>query len=160
MATTTEIALPDASTRENYRWFLPLTSRWQDNDIYGHINNVIYYAYFDTVANVYLIQACGLDIHAGDEIGYIVHSQCHYKSSLAFPDSLEGGLRVNRIGNSSVEYGIAIFRQGETQASAHGTFTHVFVNRLSQRPTAISGRLLDGLAAIRVDAPASTQERR
>lgn len=139
----------DPMLRDSYRWFLPLTTRWMDNDIYGHINNVIYYAYFDTVANNYLIAECGLDIHAGREIGYIVHSQCHYKQGLAFPDRLEGGLRVNRIGTSSVEYGIAIFKQGNSAASAWGTFTHVFVDRESERPTPIAGRLLAGLERVR-----------
>lgn len=139
----------DPQRRDSYRWFLPLTTRWQDNDVYGHINNVHYYAYFDTVANVYLIRECGLDIHAGEVIGYIVHSQCHYRSALAFPDAIEGGLRVNRIGTSSVEYGIAIFRDGDDKASAHGTFTHVFVERGSERPTPIAGQLRDGLERIR-----------
>ncbi len=122
-----------------------------DNDIYGHINNVIYYSYFDTVANTYLIRECGLDIHGGETVGYIVQSQCFYKSSLAFPDQLEGGLRVNRIGNSSVEYGIAIFKAGEATASAHGTFTHVFVDRKSERPSPIAGRLRAGLCSVQVD---------
>jgi len=142
--------LPESMQRESYRWFLPLTTRWMDNDIYGHINNVIYYAYFDTVANCYLIEQCDLDIHTGHEIGYIVHSQCHYKSAIAYPDQLEGGLRVNRIGNSSVEYGIAIFKRGDSRASAFGTFTHVFVNRATERPAPITGALLDGLNKIRV----------
>ncbi|MFT3930955.1 MAG: thioesterase family protein [Spongiibacteraceae bacterium] len=141
-------AARDPELRESYRWFLPLTTRWMDNDIYGHINNVIYYAYFDTIANTYLIHECGLDIHRGDEIGYIVHSQCHYKSGLAYPDRLEGGLRVNRIGNSSVEYGIAVFKMGTTIAAAHGTFTHVFVDRTSERPRPLSPHLREGLTRL------------
>jgi acyl-CoA thioester hydrolase len=140
---TTE--LPDPLHRENYRWFLPLTTRWLDNDIYGHINNVNYYAYFDTVANTYLISHCGLDIRAGDVIGYIVHSECFYKSALAYPDLLDGGFRVNRIGNSSVQYGIAIFNKDSQAASAYGTVTHVFVNRQTQRPVPISAQLRLGL---------------
>lgn len=146
MATTVE--LPDPAQRDNYRWYLPLTTRWMDNDIYGHINNVIYYAYFDTIANAYLINECGLDIHNGNEIGYIVHSQCHYKSSLAYPDRLEGALRVNRIGNSSVEYGIALFKAESYTAAAHGTFTHVFVDRTSERPRPLSDTLRAGLTKI------------
>ncbi len=142
--------LPDPMLRRSYRWFLPLNTRWMDNDIYGHINNVVYYAYFDTVANSYLIRHCGLDIHSGNEIGYIVHSQCHYKRGLAFPEPLDGGLRVNRIGNSSVEYGIAIFGRDQESAGAYGTFTHVFVDRESERPCGIRGQLRDGLAAIDV----------
>lgn len=140
-----ESNVPAPDNRENYRWFLPLTTRWMDNDIYGHINNVNYYSYFDTIANTYLIHSCGLDIHQGEVIGYIVHSECFYKSALAFPESLEGALRVNRIGNSSVQYGLAIFKQGAEEASAHGTFTHVFVDRNSERPVSISGRLREGL---------------
>lgn len=150
---TAQTDLPDPLQHDSYRWFLPLTTRWIDNDVYGHINNVVYYAYFDTVANVYLIRHCGLEIHSGRTIGYIVHSQCHYRRGLAFPDRLEGALRVNRIGNSSVEYGIAIFREGERQASAHGTFTHVFVERATERPTPIDGALRDGLRDIQVAAP-------
>jgi acyl-CoA thioester hydrolase len=142
--------LPDPCLRENYRWSMPLTTRWMDNDIYGHINNVIYYAYFDTVANAYLINECGLDIHTGTEIGYIVHSQCHYKSGLAYPDRLDGALRVNRIGNSSVEYGIAIFKSDSSTAAAHGTFTHVFVERSSERPRPLSDTLRTGLTKILV----------
>jgi len=135
----------EAMKRENYRWFTDISTRWMDNDIYGHINNVNYYSYFDTVANAYLIQHGGLDIHQGDVVGYIVHSQCFYRSPLAFPQRLEGGLRVNRIGNSSVEYGLAIFSQGSGDASAHGTVTHVFVDRASERPVPIAGLLRQGL---------------
>lgn len=145
---TSTAELPDPTQRENYRWTLPLTTRWMDNDIYGHINNVIYYAYFDTVANAYLIDECGLDIHNGNEIGYIVHSQCHYKSGLAYPDRLDGALRVNRIGNSSVEYGIAILKADSSTAAAHGTFTHVFVDRISERPRPLSDSLRSGLTKI------------
>lgn len=149
---TTQLELPDPSQHENYRWYLPLTTRWMDNDIYGHINNVIYYAYFDTIANTYLINECGLDIQNGSEIGYIVHSQCHYKSSLAYPDRLEGALRVNRIGNSSVEYGIGIFKTDSLIAAAHGTFTHVFVDRVSERPRPLSDALRNGLTKILASA--------
>ncbi|TGD74308.1 acyl-CoA thioesterase [Mangrovimicrobium sediminis] len=146
----TENSLPDPGLRENYRWYLALNTRWMDNDVYGHINNVTYYSYFDTVANTFLIRECGLDIHGGGSVGYVVHSECHYKSALAFPQHLEGGLRVNRIGTSSVQYGIAIFHAGSQQASAHGTFTHVFVDRDNERPTPIEGRLREGLERLRV----------
>ncbi len=146
----TNVELPHPAQRLNYRWYMPLTTRWLDNDIYGHINNVIYYAYFDTVANTYLIDECGLDIHHGSEIGYIVHSQCHYKSGLAYPDRIDGALRVNRIGNSSVEYGIAIFKENSATAAAHGTFTHVFVDRKSEQPRPLSETLRAGLTKISV----------
>lgn len=131
--------------RGNYHWFMAITTRWMDNDIYGHINNVAYYSYFDTVANRYLIEEGGLDIHQGNSIGYVVRSECHYKSAVAFPDALEGGLRVNRLGTSSVEYGIAIFRKGENRACAYGTFTHVFVDPASERPVAIGGEMRKAL---------------
>ncbi len=144
--------LPDPTQRDNYRWYLAMGTRWLDNDIYGHVNNVTYYSYFDTVANSYLIREGGLDIHDGDRIGYVVHSECHYSSSLAFPQHIEGALRVNRIGNSSVQYGIAIFRAGSQVASAHGTFTHVFVDRQTERPTAIEGQLRQALEHLLVGA--------
>ncbi len=147
---TATLALPDPVQRASYRWYLPITTRWMDNDIYGHINNVVYYAYFDTIANAYLIGECGLDMRNGDEIGYVVHSQCHYRAGIAYPDRLEGALRVNRIGNSSVEYGIAIFSAGAAEAAAHGTFTHVFVERASERPRALSNALRSGLTKILV----------
>jgi len=132
-------------SREDYAFFLPITTRWMDNDVYGHVNNVTYYSYFDTVANSYLINEGKLDIHSGDTIGFVVNSQCDYHSAIAFPDELEGALRVNRLGNSSVEYGIGIFRKGEALAAADGTFTHVFVTRDSQRPTPIPPELRTAL---------------
>ncbi|MAZ88031.1 MAG: thioesterase [Cellvibrionaceae bacterium] len=124
-------------TRDDFGFLLPITTRWMDNDVYGHVNNVTYYSYFDTIANSYLIEQAELDIHNGDTIGFVVNSQCNYHSAIAFPDQLEGGLRVNRIGNSSVEYGIGIFKRGENEVVADGTFTHVFVKRESQRPAPI-----------------------
>lgn len=142
---------PQDLLREHYRWFTPITLRWMDNDVYGHANNVNYYSWFDTIANSFLIQHCGLDIHRGKEIGYIVHSECFYRSAVAFPDTLDGAFRVNRLGNSSVEYGLAIFRQGENSAAAHGRFTHVFVNRETEKPVPIAGGLRDTLAEMIVD---------
>lgn len=127
----------NALSRCGYHYFLPITTRWMDNDIYGHVNNVVYYAYFDTIANHFLIVEGGLDIHDGEIVGFVVNSQCSYHSPIAYPERVEGGFRVNRLGNSSVEYGIAIFKEGEEQACAAGSFTHVFVDRRSQRPTPI-----------------------
>ncbi len=135
-------------TRDDYQFFMPITTRWMDNDVYGHVNNVTYYSYFDTVANTYLIHEGKLDIHGGDTIGFVVNSQCSYHSAIAFPDELEGALRVNRLGNSSVEYGIGVFRKGEVVAAADGTFTHVFVKRDSQRPTPIPALLRAALEKI------------
>ena len=136
--------------RESYRYFLPITTRWMDNDLYGHVNNVVYYSYFDTIANHFLIKQGGLDIHDGDIVGFVVNSQCSYKSAIAYPEPIEGGFRVNRLGNSSVEYGIAIFKEGSDSACAVGTFTHVFVDRASQRPTPIPERLRAALESVLV----------
>lgn len=134
--------------RGDYGFFLPITTRWMDNDLYGHVNNVTYYSYFDTVANAYLIEVGGLDIHRGDTIGFVVSSRCDYHRAIAYPERIEGALRVNRLGNSSVEYGIGIFRPGEQDACASGTFTHVFVTRDSQRPTPIPEALRSALARL------------
>jgi len=145
--------MSDASLdRGNYRYFLPITTRWMDNDLYGHVNNVTYYSYFDTIANHYLITQGGLDIHSGPVIGYVVNSQCNYKSAIAYPEQIEGGFRVNRLGNSSVEYGIAIFKAGADQACAFGTFTHVFVDRQTERPTPIPAQLRAALERVLVAA--------
>ncbi len=132
--------------RADYFYFQPISTRWSDNDIYGHINNVTYYSYFDSVANHFLINEGGLDIHAGDIIGLVVNSGCSYHKPLAYPEKLHGALRVNKLGNSSVEYGLAIFREGEDAAAAEGYFTHVFVDRQSRRPTPIPEKLRAALA--------------
>ena len=136
--------------RDAYRVFYPLNTRWSDNDIYGHINNVVYYSYFDFVANRYLIETGGLDIAAADIVGFVVSSGCDYHAPAAYPDALEGGLRVDRLGNSSVQYGIAIFRAGEREALAHGHFVHVFVERASNRAVPIPAPLRKALEAIAV----------
>lgn len=137
-------------TRDQYRAFFAIDTRWMDNDIYGHVNNVTYYSYFDSAANRYLIEHCGLDIHEGNVIGFVVNSGCQYLAPIAFPDKLEAGVRVDRLGNSSVQYGIAIFRAGETQAVAHGHFVHVFVERATQKSVPIPAAMRAGLAAILV----------
>src|SRR5210317_141923 len=116
-------------TRADYQMFYPITTRWSDNDIYGHVNNVTYYSYFDTAANRYLIEEGGLDINDGSIVGYVVNSGCEYHAPITYPELIEAGVRVDRLGNSSVQYGIAIFKQGEEQAAAHGHFVHVFVER-------------------------------
>ncbi|MGK8437470.1 acyl-CoA thioesterase [Ectopseudomonas hydrolytica] len=123
--------------RGDYRHFQPITTRWHDNDIYGHVNNVTYYSYFDSAVNAYLIAAGGLDIQAGEVVGFVVSSACDYFASITFPDAIEVGLRVGKLGNSSVQYELAIFRAGEEQACAAGRFVHVFVDRQSNRPVSI-----------------------
>ena len=140
----------ETHSRQDYRWFQTLDTRWMDNDVYGHVNNVIYYSWFDTVANNFLITEGGIGIHNGDRIGYIVHSQCSYKRAIAYPEPVEVGLRVNRLGNSSVEYGIGIFKDQVAEAAAYGTFTHVFVDRATERPAAIEGKLRQALESVLV----------
>ena len=134
--------------RSDYPYFTAISTRWSDNDIYGHVNNVIYYSYFDSVANHFLIHRGGLDIHHGNMIGLVVNSSCQYHKPLAYPDKLAGGLRVNRLGNSSVEYGLAIFRDGDEEAAAEGYFIHVFVDRHSRKPTPIPDALRNALQEI------------
>ena len=123
----------------NYRYFLSITTRWMDNDVYGHINNVTYYSYFDTVANHFLITEGGLDIHHSPVIALVVESQCTYRAPVAYPDRLRAGLRVDKLGNRSVTYGVAIFTDTDTdtEAVAHGQFVHVFVDRQSRRAVPI-----------------------
>lgn len=135
-------------SREHYHFFLPISTRWHDNDVYGHVNNVTYYSYFDSVANAYLIEHGKLDIHHGSIIGLVVNSGCQYHAAVAFPDKLEGGLRVNRLGTSSVEYGIGVFKEGNSDAAAEGHFVHVFVDRESRRPVPIPEELRKALTEI------------
>lgn len=120
--------------RSAYKHFLPLQTRWADNDIYGHVNNVAYYGYFDTIVNEYLIAEGALDIHKGAVIGLVVETGCRYFAPLEFPQKLEGALRVAKIGNSSVRYELAVFKEGESAPAAEGHFVHVYVDRETRRP--------------------------
>jgi len=135
-------------TRALYRRFLPIPTRWMDNDVYGHVNNVVYYAYFDTVINQYLIAEGGLDIAGGGVIGLCVESHCAYARPVAFPDVLDAGLRVAHLGTSSVKYEIGIFAAGEDEASAHGWFVHVFVDRATRKPTPLPASMRSALERI------------
>lgn len=128
-------------TRRDYKVYYPISTRWSDNDIYGHVNNVAYYSYFDTAANRYLIEEGGLDISDGSIVGYVVNSGCEYHAPVTYPEAIEAGVRVDRLGNSSVQYGIAIFREGEDNAAAHGHFVHVFVDREKDRSVPIPPNL-------------------
>ena len=121
-------------SRAEYPHYTSLPTRWMDNDIYGHVNNALYYAFFDTVINEYLIAEGGLDITAGKVVAFAAESQCRYFRALAFPGVIEIGLRVGKLGNSSVRYELAIFKQGEPFASAAGYFVHVFIDREAQKP--------------------------
>jgi acyl-CoA thioester hydrolase len=124
-------------TRDAYPHILPIQTRWMDNDIYGHVNNVTYYSYFDTVVNCYLIDQGGLDIQDGAVVGFAVETTCRFFKSVAYPEKLSAGLRVGKLGNSSVRYEIAIFKEGDDEAAAAGHFVHVFVDRTTDRPTPI-----------------------
>lgn len=128
---------PALPGRSDYPHFLAIPTRWMDNDVYGHVNNVVYYSYFDTVINEHLIREGGLDIHDGRIVGYCVESQCRYLAPIAFPETIEAGLRVAHLGKSSVRYEIGLFHQGEAQPAAVGYFVHVFVDREQNKPTAI-----------------------
>ncbi len=135
---------PQPLPRAAYRRFVPLATRWLDNDAYGHLNNVVYYALFDTAVNGLLIDAGVLDIAVGEVVGFVVETRCNYFSPLAYPQALEAGIRVGRIGASSVRYEIGIFAAGAAQTAARGHFVHVYVHRATERPVlALPDRLLN-----------------
>jgi acyl-CoA thioester hydrolase len=127
--------------RVHYPYFLAIPTRWMDNDTYGHVNNVTYYSYFDTVVNEHLVRAGGLDIHRALAIGLVVETSCRFHRPLSFPDTIDAGLRVAAIGNSSVAYEIALFRSGDEAPAATGRFVHVWVDRATQRPTLVPARV-------------------
>tara|TARA_B100000767_G_C19775623_1_gene542410 strand:+ start:5544 stop:6002 length:459 start_codon:yes stop_codon:yes gene_type:complete len=133
------------NNRISYKYFHTITTRWMDNDIYGHVNNVTYYSYFDTTVNQYLIDCAGINIQKDTVVGYVVNSQCEYFSGIAYPDQIEVGLRVNETGNSSVTYGLAAFKKGETTPCAIGSFVHVFVNRMENKPVSIPLKIRESL---------------
>lgn len=139
---------PAIGRRADYRHFMPIQTRWMDNDLYGHVNNVVYYAYFDTLLNRYLIDAGGLDIHNGPIIGLAVETLCRFHKSIAYPETIDAGLRIGKLGTSSVRYEIGLFGGGEDTARAEGHFVHVFVDRATQRPVPIPDRMRQALAAI------------
>lgn len=139
-------------TRVGFRHFLAVPTRWMDNDIYGHVNNVVYYSYFDTVINEYLIREGGLDIHRSPVIGIAVETQCRFHRSLSFPETIDAGLRVGHLGRSSVRYEIGLFRQGEDKPAAVGHFVHVFVDRESQKPTHIPDSIRNCLERLKLAA--------
>jgi len=125
---------PTAHTRAQYRHFLPIQTRWSDNDAYGHVNNVVYYSWFDTVVNEYLIAAGALEIQSSPVVGLVVETQCNYFSELAFPQRVDAGLRVAHAGRSSVRYELALFGALADTAAAQGHFIHVYVDRATRRP--------------------------
>ncbi len=138
-----------AAARERYPHMMSIPTRWADNDIYGHVNNVEYYAFFDTVINDWLIREGGLDIHHGSVIGLCAESHCRYLAAAAFPDVIEAALRVGHLGRSSVRYELALFRAGDPDPLAVGWFVHVFVERESRRPMPIPPEVRDALVRLR-----------
>ena len=148
----TDCTQEPAPRRAGYRFFLSIPTRWMDNDIYGHVNNVVYYSYFDTAVNEHLIRAGGLDIRDGMVIGVVVETSCRFHKALSFPEVVDAGMRVTKLGNSSVRYEIALFRSGEDEPAATGHFVHVWVDRVDRRPTPMPAGVRAALTALLVPA--------
>lgn len=129
---------PVAPVRADFLTFRQISTRWMDNDVYGHVNNAVYYSFFDTAVSGWLVDHGIVDYVDGTTIGLAVESQCSYFAPISFPDRIEAGVRVERIGNSSVRYGVGIFRNDETDAAASGNFTHVYVDRKTRRPVKLT----------------------
>lgn len=137
--------------RNAYRAATAITTRWADNDIYGHVNNAVYYFYFDTAVNQYLVEQGVLDMHHGAVIGLVVETGCSYFAPIAFPDRIHAGIRVDRIGTSSVRYAVGLFRNEDDEASAAGHFTHVYVDRETRRPVPLPADFRAALEAIAIE---------
>ena len=137
--------------RHAYPFFSRITTRWMDNDLYGHINNVVYYSFFDTAVNTYLIERGVLDIHGGGVIGLVVETHCNFFAPLQYPEMVEAGLRVARVGTSSVRYEIGLFADAAVSSAASGYFVHVYVDRATRRPVALPAALVAALAPLRTD---------
>ncbi|RKG35475.1 acyl-CoA thioesterase [Acinetobacter guerrae] len=145
-----ESTKPIRRTRDQFHFFLNIQTRWADNDIYGHVNNVTYYSYFDTAANSLLIQHAGFDIHQSPIIGLVVDSACSFFQELSFPESIEVGVAIAKIGNSSLRYELAIFKQHHIEPSAQGHFVHVFVDRENRKSTAVPDAMRKALEFYRL----------
>lgn len=139
---------PAAETRAAFASFTQITTRWMDNDVYAHVNNVVYYSFFDTAVNQYLIESGCLDIRTSSEIGLVVETSCRYFSPIAFPDRVAAGVRVAHCGRSSVRYEVGLFRNDEDVAAAQGHFVHVYVDRATNRPVPLSDALRRALAPL------------
>lgn len=142
---------PQAEPASAYRIFRPIGTRWSDNDVYGHVNNVVYYSWFDTAVNGYLIDSGAIDIHAGPVIGLVIETQCNYFSPLSFPQPVVAGIRVAHVGSSSVRYEVGLFGGPESEAltAAKGHFIHVYVDRQTRRPVPLPSRLLTVLETLK-----------
>jgi acyl-CoA thioester hydrolase len=143
---------PQAEPRHAYPFFTRVTTRWMDNDVYGHINNAVYYSFFDTAVNSYLIERGAIDIHAGPVIGLVVATHCNFFAPLQYPQAVEAGVRVGRMGSSSVRYEIGLFADAAPTCAASGHFVHVYVGRATRRPAALPAELLAALSPLRVNA--------
>ena len=139
---------PQAGQRADFPHFHPIQTRWMDNDVYGHVNNVVYYSWFDTAVNHYLVQQGVLDIERGGVIGLVIETHCNYFASVAFPDAIEVGVRVAHMGRSSVRYELGIFKAGEELTAARGHFVHVYVDRATRRPVELPATLRQALASL------------
>lgn len=143
----------DRPTRSAFRHFVDIPTRWGDNDVYGHVNNVVYYSYFDTAVNRHLIEAGGLDIHGGAAIGLVVETRCQFHAALAFPDLVQAGLTVTKLGRSSVTYAIGLFQGEAREAAALGHFVHVWVDRDTRRPVPVPAAIRAALEPLQGEAP-------
>ncbi len=141
---------PIAESRSAYRYFRDITTRWMDNDVYAHVNNVVYYSWFDTVVNAWLLEQKVLDFVESPTVGLVVETGCSYFSSIAFPDIVRAGLRVAHLGNSSVRYEVGLFANDNEVASAQGHFLHVYVDRVTRRPVPLPADLRRVLESIAV----------
>lgn len=149
MNSTPKPSRPARTTRADYRVFRAIPTRWADNDVYGHVNNVVYYGWFDTAVNGWLVENGLLDIGSSEIVGLVVETSCSYLESVAFPEEVEIGIAVAALGRSSVTYQVGVFRKGGDVAIAQGRFTHVYVTRADQRPTPIPERARARMEAIR-----------
>ena len=141
---------PQPEPRAAYQAFRNIATRWSDNDLYGHVNNVVYYSWFDTAVNGLLIERGALDIHAGKVIGLVVETRCNYFAPLAFPQAVVAGIRVGNIGSSSVRYEIGLFADDEHDiCAAKGHFIHVYVDRITRQPVALPPQLLSVLETLK-----------
>jgi acyl-CoA thioester hydrolase len=138
--------------RADYRYFLTIPTRWMDNDVYGHVNNVTYYSYFDTVVNEHLVHEGSLDFHRAPVIGLVVETSCRFHRPLSFPQTIDAGLRVAKLGTTSVTYEIGLFRAGDELPAATGRFVHVWVERATQRPTPVPERIRAALSPLVISA--------
>jgi acyl-CoA thioester hydrolase len=145
MPETATPAKPQPEARDAYRAFRTINTRWMDNDAYGHVNNVVYYSWFDTAVNAHLIEQGVLDIHNGDVIGLVIETQCNYFSPIEFPQTVEAGLRVAHLGVSSVRYELGLFIKGQPLTAAKGYLVHVYVDRHSRKPCALPAPLKSSL---------------